>query len=181
MIVPPWLEVAEHELDQGVAELAGDAADPRILEYMRSTTFHPTSDEVPWCAGFVGWCLEAVGLEPTRSAAARSYLRWGQRIGPPAHGCVVVLRRGPAPWPGPEVIAAPGHVGFLVGKASRREILILGGNQSDAVTVRPFDASRVLAHVWPRSLPAMPESGSAPRESRDPHTSEPATTGPKSP
>ena len=47
---------------------------------------------------------------------------------------VVVLRRGKANQPDPDVIDAPGHVGLFAGREGSK-ILVLGGNQSDSVNV----------------------------------------------
>ena len=56
---------------------------------------------------------------------------------------VVILKRGKAKQPGPDVIEAPGHVGLFAGREGN-SVLVLGGNQSDAVNVKRFPASRVL-------------------------------------
>ncbi len=49
--------------------------------------------------------------------------------------------------PGAEVLEAPGHVGFFGGfvdRPSGRRIRILGGNQSDRVSLECYDVGRVL-------------------------------------
>ena len=56
---------------------------------------------------------------------------------------VAVLKRGTGNQPGPNVIDAPGHVGLFAGREGT-SILILGGNQADAVNVSSFPASRLL-------------------------------------
>ena len=56
---------------------------------------------------------------------------------------VVILKRGKSNQPGPDVIEAPGHVGLFAGREGNR-ILVLGGNQSDAVNVKGFPANRLL-------------------------------------
>ncbi|MDQ1255853.1 MAG: hypothetical protein QG656_447, partial [Candidatus Hydrogenedentes bacterium] len=56
---------------------------------------------------------------------------------------VVVLKRGTGSQPGPEVIKAPGHVGFFSGREGN-EVLMLGGNQSDSVNVTRYESSRIL-------------------------------------
>jgi lysozyme family protein len=71
---------------------------------------------------------------------ARSYLEWGAAADTPAAGAVVVLERGDDP--------ALGHVGFLVGMTDA-DVFILGGNQSNAVTVAPFARDRVLGFRMP--------------------------------
>lgn len=56
----------------------------------------------------------------------------------PAHGCVVVFAR-----------QGGGHVGLLVGEDTAGNLLILGGNQGNAVNIRAFPRDRVLAYRWP--------------------------------
>ena len=53
-----------------------------------------------------------------------------------------------------------GHVGFVVGRDATGNIMVLGGNQSDAVNVRAFPASRVTGYRWPTGVPA-PAAGLA--------------------
>lgn len=155
MIRPPWLELAELEAARGVEEIVGPQHDARILAYHAATTLHAETDEVPWCAAFVCWCLEEAGFRSTRSAAARSFLEWGMRLESWAYGGVVVLQRGAGEQPGPERIRTPdgvsfypGHVGFLVGIPTPREILVLGGNQANAINVRAYPRRRVLGVRW---------------------------------
>jgi len=142
---PPWLSVALAE--RGVREVPGEGDSPRIVEYHATTGLAATDDEVPWCSAFVCWCFVQAGIAGTNSARARSWLEWGWPNNPPGYGAVVVLKRG-RNAPGPDVINAPGHVGFLVGYSTPDELLILGGNQSNAVNIRSYSASRVLAYRW---------------------------------
>lgn len=147
MIAPPWLPVAEREAREGVHELAGDDHSLRVLQYHQVTTLRATTDEVPWCAAFVCWVLSQAGVHHTSSAAARSYLGWGRELEPWAHGAVVVLATSDDA-PGRHVERAPGHVGFLIGMPTPSEVLVLGGNQSNAVNVRPYLRRRVLGVRW---------------------------------
>lgn len=152
MIRPAWLAVAEQEAAMGVVEVTGEDHHPRIVAYHQATTLQATADEVPWCASFVGWCLRQAGVAHMDSARARAYLGWGVDLGLDArawaHGAVVVLRRGGPDEPGADVVDAPGHVGFLVGAPTPDEILLLGGNQANAVNVRPYPRERLLAVRW---------------------------------
>lgn len=136
-VEPDWLSVARAEL--GVAERPGTADNPRIVEYHSATSLRAMHDEVPWCASFVCWCLEQVGVAHTSSASARSFLTWGKPC-VPTEGCVVVLRRGNPP---------SGHVGFYLRPHLPGRIHVLGGNQGNAVTITSFDESDVLAYRWP--------------------------------
>jgi len=71
---------------------------------------------------------------------ARSVETWGQMSGPDV-GAVAVLWRGS---PG----AATGHVGFLLGHGSGR-VILLGGNQGNAVSVTTYPEDRVVCYRRP--------------------------------
>jgi uncharacterized protein (TIGR02594 family) len=108
-------------------------------------------DEPPWCASFVGAVLAQVGLPHTGKLNARSYLDLGKEVNlaDAEVGDVVVFWRG-------SPRAATGHVGFYAGK-DERGILVLGGNQGNAVSVAPYSYGRLLAvrrAPVPRTTPA---------------------------
>lgn len=140
-IDPPWLKIAIKEM--GISEISGNKSNSRIIEYHSKTSLKATSDEVPWCSSFVNWCLDKSGFLGTNSAAARSWLSWGQRINFPAKGCVVILSRGKNPM--------QGHVGFFLG-IKNDFVSILGGNQSDSVKISNFPISSIIGYRWPRQV-----------------------------
>lgn len=154
MAEPRWLSEARQYI--GTREAPGRKHESRILHWWKLIRAPFTDDETPWCAGFVGGMLETVGIKSSRSAAARSYLRWGQKIARPVVGCIVVFERGPR----------NGHVGFFVGKDTRGNLRILGGNQGDAVNIKSFDPARVLGYRWPTGEP-FPSSRPVPVEETD--------------
>lgn len=135
----PWFDIARGEL--GVQEIAGPGANPRIVEYLRSTTLPgdaASSDETPWCSAFVNWCVERAGHVGTDSAVARSWLDWGKPPRTPSPGCVVVLRR----------LGDRGHVGLFV-SASASAVRLLGGNQGDRVSEREYPLTDLLGYRVP--------------------------------
>ncbi|MDH4981309.1 TIGR02594 family protein [Hyphomicrobium sp. D-2] len=139
---PPWLAAAWAELGQ--REVRGSADNARIRAFFREVG-HPAilHDEVAWCAAFVGACLERGGLASTRSLMARSYLRWGEALSDSRIGAVAVLSRGSDP--------AAGHVGFLMGETPTH-VVLLGGNQGDAVSVAAYPKTRLLGLRWPSAV-----------------------------
>ncbi|MFG1246811.1 NlpC/P60 family protein [Xanthobacter flavus] len=140
----PWIAHARTFL--GLREVPGARHNATILGWWQKIFADFRDDETPWCAAFVGGVLEEVGIKSTRSAAARSYLKWGQPLNRPVPGCVVVFWRGsPSGW--------SGHVGFVVGKDADGNLMVLGGNQGDAVNIKPFGRDRVLGYRWPDDLP----------------------------
>ena len=144
MTEPIWLRIARGYLGQ--REIAGAKHNPLILRWWQRIRAPFTDDETPWCAGFVGGVLEEAGIKSSRSAAARSYVNWGLRLAKPVVGCIVVLERGPG----------HGHVFFLLGRDARGNLVGLGGNQGNKVSIAPFDPKRVIATVWPRAVPVPP-------------------------
>lgn len=143
-----WLTEAWREFGQ--AERAGSGDNPRIAALFRDAGHsNVTSDEIAWCAAYVGACLERAGLASTRSLLARSYLKWGDTLAEPRMGAVAVLSRGSDP--------GKGHVGFWLGEADDT-VVLLGGNQTNAVSVARFPKSRVLSLRWPAAVAAARES-----------------------
>lgn len=116
-------------------------ANPLIVDFFVATNTKPEGDVTAWCAAFMSWCVERVGMESTRSAASKSYRNFG----------AAVWERGQTDFPGRAVegdiavfknLAKPdnGHVAFYVQpdpKAMRR-ILVLGGNQSDQIGISSY-------------------------------------------
>ncbi len=133
----------------GEREGAAALDNPVILE-MYASVGHPEvrSDDVAWCAAFVGHCIELVGLQSTRSLAARSYLDWGVEVEPDdaREGDIVVFWRGSrSSW--------QGHVAFFIRRLGN-QIEVLGGNQGDAVSIARYPAARLLAIRRPPHAPS---------------------------
>lgn len=142
---PLWLAEARRFI--GVREIPGVNHHPLIVQWWKTIKRGGIKDdETPWCAAFVGACLENVGIMSTRFEGARSYEKWGRAIDKPVHGCVVVFSR-----------SGGGHVGFLTGIDKQGNLLILGGNQGNEVNIRAFPASRATAYRWPLAVP-VPDS-----------------------
>ncbi|MGE0627346.1 MAG: TIGR02594 family protein [Hyphomicrobiaceae bacterium] len=140
-VQPAWMAFAWSELGQ--SESAGAAANARIREFFQDAGFPEVAgDEVAWCAAFVGACLERAGIAASGSLMARSYLSWGEDLAEPRLGCVAVFSRGA----NPEL----GHVALWLGETAN-SVIVLGGNQSDAVTVEAIDRSRLLGLRWPNA------------------------------
>jgi len=103
--------------------------------------------KLPWCGDFVETCIRlALPGEPFTGALgenpywARNWLGLGGAI-PPTYGAVLVFERG-----------SGGHVGFAVGQDTT-SYFVLGGNQSNAVTVARLEKGRLLGARWPASYP----------------------------
>jgi uncharacterized protein (TIGR02594 family) len=140
-VEPKWLTIARGE--RGIKEKEGDPSNPEVEKYHKIGSNQPTwKDSVPWCASFVGWCLEQAGLPSTDSGMARSYLKYGTPLEKPKLGCIVVYQRGAPP---------SGHVHFFLEDLGDK-IKGIGGNQSNAVTEASYKKSDVLGYRWPPTV-----------------------------
>lgn len=138
---PPWLTEARKHVGQ--REIKGPKHSQFILNLWKLIRRGGIKDdETPWCAAFVGGCLEQAGVESSRFESAASYQAWGRKLDMPALGAIAVFRR-----------LGGMHVAFIVGLTNRNEVVCLGGNQSDAVNLRAFPMSRLVSVRWPTDRP----------------------------
>lgn len=131
----------------GIREIVGTKDHPLIQWWLSLCGFDlDVHDEVAWCAAFKeGMCWD-LNIPRTKSAAARMSLT----IGTPTNLAdampawdVVVLKRGKGEQPGPDVLDAPGHVGFFAGWHDG-QVLILGGNQQNGVLIEGWPIDQIL-------------------------------------
>jgi uncharacterized protein (TIGR02594 family) len=132
----------------GLHELEGKDQDHPLIQWWLSmcSLGYDSPDETPWCSAFLQHPFYELGLPRSRSAAARSWLTVGRPVNLTiaARGFdVVVLKRGPGPQPGPEVLAAPGHAGLFSG-IQGSHVLVLAGNQGNGVSIAPFPIGQIL-------------------------------------
>lgn len=143
---PIWLSEARKHIGQ--TEIKGAKHNPLILLWWKLIKRGGIKDdETPWCAAFVGGMLETVGITSSRFESAKSYLNWGVKLAAPVVGCIVVFTRD-----------GGGHVGFVTGADGKGNLLVLGGNQSDAVNIRAFARDRVAGYRWPVEFPLIASS-----------------------
>lgn len=142
---PAWIATARQYFGQ--REIKGPHHNPHVLEWWKKIGSPFADDETPWCGAFVGGVLSETGIKPVAGgASARAWLKMPVKLDRPAFGCIVIFWRG-SPQGG------SGHVGFVVGKDARGNLMVLGGNQGDAVNIKPFDLGRVLGYRWPGIYP----------------------------
>jgi uncharacterized protein (TIGR02594 family) len=132
-----WMSEARKHI--GLKEIKGTGTNMTIKSWLSNLRAWWSDDETPWCGTFVASCMKAAGYPlPKHWYRAKDWLNWGVDIGSACFGCIVVFdRRG------------GGHVGFVVGKDKQGRLMILGGNQGDAVSVAPFDTARVIGYRMP--------------------------------
>lgn len=159
---PAWMQIAEAERQRWNTEIAswtdqGRARNAeRFLDWdeayfaaapMWGGRVHEIGDtpregrNLHWCAAFVNYCLHRAGYSHTGSAGAGSFVQSGswafQALEEPREGCVIVVGN-----------ASPAHVAFLqsfrglprnpggdVQNTESVTIRLLGGNQSDRITI----------------------------------------------
>ncbi len=129
----------------GSKEIGGQVDNPTILAMLKLDNEWPQNDEVPWCSAFMNHICWLARLPRSKSLMARSWLGIGKGItlDQAEAGDVIILKRGTGDQPGPEVLNAPGHVGFYAGRTGDL-IEILGGNQGDQVKISRYPKSRLL-------------------------------------
>ena len=122
----------------GVKEIAGAQHNPKIIE-MAAVTGNSwvQDDETPWCAAYVGYCLERANVRCTRSLRARSYETFGKNVplAKAQRGDVAVFTRGND--------GRSGHVGF-VWEVGNGWLDVLGGNQGDQVCIKRFGTKKLI-------------------------------------
>lgn len=143
----PWLQTA-FEL-MGTREKPGKGSNEAILGWAHDLEILSyNDDDIPWCGLFVAHCVgsqlpdEAL---PNNPLGARAWEKFGLKTTPQL-GAVMVFWRG-SPTSG------LGHVGFYWAEDDEA-YHILGGNQSNAVTITRLARSRMVQARWPRTVPA---------------------------
>jgi uncharacterized protein (TIGR02594 family) len=133
------LRIARGQL--GVKEIPGRESNSRIIDYLKTTTIDAKAhnDSTAWCSAFANWVVTQGGLRGTNSAAAVSWRRWGEDAHGPAFGAIAVIdhRNG------------RGHVGFVAGVTTSGRVILLGGNQRDAVRYSVFGTSKMVSYRVP--------------------------------
>lgn len=141
---PIWLQHAIAYI--GVKEIPGD--NPIILNWAKGqggdTAADYNHDSIPWCALFAWVNIRECGLKYPDTLWALDALKWGVALGGPALGALAVMKRN-----------GGGHNTFVAGRDQHGNIMCCGGNQSNAVNIKPFDPDRVVSHGyrWPIEAP----------------------------
>lgn len=137
----PWIAYARQQI--GTKETPGAGNTAKIMQWLKNLKSWIKDDATPWCGTFAAECLRANKLwYPAEFYRAKSFLNMGVKLDRPAYGSVVIFER-----------TGGGHVGFVVGKDKTGNLMVLGGNQSDAVNIKPFAVSRVVGYRWPSVYP----------------------------
>jgi uncharacterized protein (TIGR02594 family) len=91
-------------------------------------------DSTPWCGVAAAWAVSKASIRPPKEyMASAAWRSWGYDIKTFEFGAIACLE---------------GHVAFAYEHVDNT-IYLLGGNQSDAVTIMPASPAEVLAWRWP--------------------------------
>ena len=129
--------VAEALRLYGTVETPGPADNPVILDWAKEAGLSKaySSDAVPWCGLFMALIAKRAGkAAPAKPLWARSWSQFGIASPQAALGDVLVFARA----------KGGGHVGLYVGE-DETAFHVLGGNQSDAVSITRIARSRCIA------------------------------------
>jgi uncharacterized protein (TIGR02594 family) len=135
-------------------EEPGSGNNRDIIEWAReeggatATTYD--EDSIPWCALYANMVLTKVGLRGTKTLWALDWSNWGTRLAGPAVGAFAPMKR-----------SGGGHIAIIAGRDQHGNLMCLGGNQSDAVNIKPFPADRPVSFRWPKDVPLPARTGFA--------------------
>ena len=137
----PWYHEAMRLV--GMKEIQGLNSNQQILEMADELEIPYENDDIPWCGLFVGHCVGASlpdEVLPPVVLRARAWEKFGVPTKPQLGAVMVFWRRSPD--------SGLGHVGFYVGE-DNDTYFIVGGNQSNMVSVARLRRNRMLAARWP--------------------------------
>ena len=145
----PWITEAFNY--KGMREIVGIRHNSNIIKWLINLGAWWRDDETPWCGTFVAHCLTTTKRAiPTFWMRAKAYASNGTVLSQPAYGCLGVMSR-----------KGGGHVCFIIGQTSDNRLVVIGGNQNNAVSVASYPRSRFDAFVWPsrgNGVPSLPYS-----------------------
>lgn len=146
--MPTWLRLAYSH--HGLREIVGRHNNAEILGWWERLSLPFKDDETPWCAGFVNAMVQASGLPIVgKNRAAALGWRWngyGVRLDGPALGAIMSMERPGKP--------GSGHMTFVAGRDKNGNIMGLGGNQGNMVSINPYSpTARKAQYHWPEGTP----------------------------
>lgn len=150
--MPTWLRLAYSYL--GLREIKGRQHNAEILGWWERLSLPFNDDETPWCAGFGNAMVHASGLPIVKkNRAAALGWRWngyGVRLDGPALGAIMSMERPGKP--------GSGHMTFVAGRDRQGNIMGLGGNQGNMVSINPYNpTARNAQYHWPEGV-SLPDA-----------------------
>lgn len=138
--MPPWM--AEMHRRMGLHEVRDKS---KLIEFLKIGKFLGDPSRLPWCGDMVESCIAKVLPAeplPANPFFAQAWKTFGIDAKAPLVGAVGVIK-----WS-----ASSGHVGFVAGVEGGK-VVLLGGNQSNAITLASFPREKFIAFRWPKTFP----------------------------
>lgn len=140
--MPPWM--AEMYRKKGLHE-TGDNSE--LSAWLRIGKFLGNPAKLPWCGDAIESAIvKTLPTEPVPDNPfwAQGWAKFGAKAPPGAVGSIGVIR-----WS-----AKAGHVGVVAEYDARRQrVKLLGGNQSNAITLSWFPLTKFIGFRWPKTAP----------------------------
>lgn len=139
-VMPPWM--AELHRRMGLHEVRDNAA---LTDFLKIGKWLGNPKDLPWCGDAVESALSKTlprEALPSNPFWAQGWNTWGVDVKQPIVGSIGVIR-----W-----TARTGHVGFVAGVSGSR-VNMLGGNQSNSISVASFPRSKFIGFRWPQTFP----------------------------
>ena len=123
----------------GLKEVFGKQHNPEIVKMFHEIGYRwVNDDETAWCSAALNYFCFKLSYKRSGKLDARSWLKVGTEVKVPAMGDIVVLwRDNPNGW--------QGHVGLFISNDTDK-IYVLGGNQDNMISIKPYHKSRVLGY-----------------------------------
>jgi uncharacterized protein (TIGR02594 family) len=128
--------------DPGIELVANVPGARLVAEARRWIGTNPTTRATLWCARFMNFVLERLGLPGTASDVAKSFASYGKKLAGPKVGAIAVMNRG----------KGGGHVGVVSGFDKDGDPVIISGNYSRRVAEAVYARSRIITYVSPENL-----------------------------
>ena len=141
-----WFQEARRLI--GIKEDVGPGNQPIILNWATKAGIPYGSDDIPWCGLFVAHCVDSTLADepmPNNPLGARNWLKFGAPCEPGLGAVLVFWRVSPNGF--------KGHVGFYAGEDAKGNFHLLGGNQSNKVSIALISKDRLLGARWPSTAP----------------------------
>lgn len=153
----PWMKYAWEEESKKLKETGANKEIQKFFDgtpYENSMKRGATNEsDISWCAAFVNWVMRNYGykgITTDKGYDALRALKWakweeGLNLKKPVYGAIGVKGR-----------SGGGHVGFVAGKKGNK-IVILGGNQNNALNCSKYLESDFFAYVVPKDYEVFDE------------------------
>lgn len=138
----------------GLQEIPGKEDNAQVVTWLKRLIHWAADDEIPWCAAFANgilkennyFSIEDLPEQKRRpgTALARDFMKIPDPVIDPVPGDLAVFWRK-------SIDSYAGHVGFYI-RQDAKNIWVLGGNQSNQVSIAPYAQHRLLSFIRPQKI-----------------------------